>query len=55
MVHHFERLLQSINDRLGGGPGEDVDPLTSDWMVDILRLTFERAREMKKAARRNAY
>jgi hypothetical protein len=34
----LDALLVSINDRLGGKPGADIEPLTDGWERDLWTL-----------------
>lgn len=43
------QLLASINDRLGGGPGEEVE-LPANWLNDVLDVWVEK----RKAEREHA-
>jgi hypothetical protein len=38
LAFRWDALLRSINDRLGGKPGEDVEPLSTRWLGDLERL-----------------
>ena len=41
-----DALLCSINDRLGGNPGQDVPPLTNEWLTDLLLVNEQEAERM---------
>jgi hypothetical protein len=36
-----DALLVSINDRLGGKPGQDIAPLGTAWEADLWQLAAE--------------
>lgn len=48
-------LLHSINDRLGGQTGQDVEPLELDWLDDMMRYQQARADAMKPDKTRSQF
>lgn len=51
---HLCALLESINERLGGGQGADIAPLDTSYLDDLLALAEDEARrqEEEEEARR---
>lgn len=41
-----DALLWSINERLGGRPGLEIEPLGTTWLDDLWRLSVEESRRM---------
>jgi len=40
-VARQDLLLWSINERLGGNPGQDVDYPTMDWLEDLTEMAVQ--------------
>lgn len=38
VILHHTRLLESINDRLGGLEGENVPPMNAEWLDDLVDM-----------------
>jgi len=36
----LDALLVSVNDRLAGRPGADIEPLTHEWLSDLANLSL---------------
>lgn len=45
LIVRQDALLTSINDRLGGGPGEDIPSLGPEWMDDLFDVMESEAEE----------
>ena len=43
-----DALLCSINDRLGGKPGQDIEPLDNTWLLDAISAQKIESDELKK-------
>lgn len=46
LTARWDALLCSINDRLAGGEGMSVPPLTLDYLDDVLDVCADEAEEM---------
>ena len=43
-----DAILCSINDRLGGNPGMDLPPLSSEWLTDLLLVNDQEAKRAEE-------
>lgn len=42
-----DRILCSINERLGGGTGEDFEPLGEEWIGEVVAIAQAKADRLK--------
>lgn len=47
-MEYLAVALWSINERLAGRPGADLEPLGNQWAGDLLLLAYEQRKALKE-------